>query len=74
MSRSLNVLSKILGLTASTNPNEAAAAEAKLEQQRINAKAEYAVTLVRYKKRPGCKHGDNWRVVMTIEQYARLIK
>ena len=44
------------------------------EQQRINAKAEYAVTLVRYKKRPGCKHGDNWRVVMTIEQYARLIK
>ena len=44
------------------------------EQQRINAKAEYAVTLVRYKKRPNCKHGDNWRVVMTIEQYARLIK
>tara|TARA_R100000329_G_scaffold5458_6_gene7104 strand:+ start:1363 stop:2148 length:786 start_codon:yes stop_codon:yes gene_type:complete len=33
MSRSLNVLSKILGLTTSTNPNEAAAAEAKLEQQ-----------------------------------------
>ena len=33
MSRSLNVLSKILALTASTNPNEAAAAEAKLEQQ-----------------------------------------
>ena len=38
------------------------------EQQRINAKAKYAVSLVRYKKRPGCKHGDNWRVVMTIEQ------
>ena len=36
------------------------------EQQRINAKASYAVTLVRYKKRPNCKHGDNWRVVMTI--------
>ena len=33
MSRSLNVLSKILGLTTSTNPNEAAAADAKLEQQ-----------------------------------------
>lgn len=33
MSRSLNVLSKILGLTASTNPNEAKAAEEKLEQQ-----------------------------------------
>ena len=33
MSRSLNVLSKILVLTTSTNPNEAAAAEAKLEQQ-----------------------------------------
>ena len=44
------------------------------EQQRINAKASHAVTLVRYKKRPNCKHGDNWRVVMTIEQYARLIK
>ena len=44
------------------------------EQQRINAKASYAVTLVRYQKRPNCKHGDNWRVVMTIEQYARLIK
>ena len=44
------------------------------EQQRLNAKVEYAVTLVRYKKRPNCKHGDNWRVVMTLEQYARLIK
>ena len=44
------------------------------EQQRINAKANHAVTLVRYKKRPGCKHGDNWRVVLTLEQYARLIK
>ena len=33
MSRSLNVLSKILGLTTSTNPNEAKAAEEKLEQQ-----------------------------------------
>ena len=44
------------------------------EQQRINAKASHAVTLVRYKKGPNCKHGDNWRVVMTIEQYARLIK
>jgi len=44
------------------------------EQQRINAKASHAVTLVRYKKRPGCKHGDNWRVVLTLGQYARLIK
>ena len=33
MTRSLNVLSKILGLTASSNPNEAKAAEEKLEQQ-----------------------------------------
>ena len=33
MSRSLNVLSKILGLTASTNPHEAKLAEEKLEQQ-----------------------------------------
>jgi len=44
------------------------------EQQRINAKADHAITMVRFNKRPGCKHGDNWRVVMTIEQYARLIK
>ena len=44
------------------------------EQQRINAKAKYAVTVIRYKKRPNCKHGDNWRVVMTIEQFARLIR
>jgi len=44
------------------------------EQQRINAKASHAVTLVRYKKRPNCKHGDNWRVILTLEQYARLIK
>ena len=44
------------------------------EQQRINANVKHAASLVRYKKRPGCKEGDNWRVVMTIEQYARLIK
>ena len=44
------------------------------EQQRINANAKHAITMVRFNKRPGCKEGDNWRVVMTIEQYARLIK
>ena len=33
MARSLSVLSKILGLTASSNPNERRAAEEKLEQQ-----------------------------------------
>ena len=44
------------------------------EQQRINAKVDHAITMVRFNKRPGCKEGDNWRVVMTIEQYARLIK
>ena len=33
MTRSLSVLSKILGLTTSSNPNEARAAEEKLEQQ-----------------------------------------
>ena len=44
------------------------------EQQRINAKAKYAATLVRYKRRPGCAEGDNWRVVLTLQQYARLIK
>ena len=44
------------------------------EQQRLNAKVDHAITMVRFNKRPGCKEGDNWRVVMTIEQYARLIK
>ena len=44
------------------------------EQQRLTAKVDHAITMVRFNKRPGCKHGDNWRVVMTIEQYARLIK
>ena len=44
------------------------------EQQRINAKVKHAATLVRYKKRPGCAEGDNWRVVLTLQQYARLIK
>ena len=43
------------------------------EQQRINANAKHAITMVRFNKRPGCKEGDNWRVVMTFEQYARLI-
>ena len=45
-----------------------------VEQQRINAKVKHAATLVRYKKMPRCAEGDNWRVVLTIEQYARLIK
>ena len=44
------------------------------EQQRINANAKHAITMVRFNKRPGCAEGDNWRVVMTIEQFARLIK
>ena len=44
------------------------------EQQRINAGAEHAITMVRFNKRPGCAEGDNWRVVMTIEQFAKLIK
>ena len=43
------------------------------EQQRLNAKVDHAITMVRINKRPGCAEGDNWRVVMTIEQYARLI-
>ena len=43
------------------------------EQQRLNAKVDYAITMVRFNKRPGCAVGDNWRVVMTIEQYAKLI-
>ena len=44
------------------------------EQQRLNAKVDHAITMVRFNKRPNCAEGDNWRVVMTIEQYARLIK
>ena len=44
------------------------------EQQRINAGTKHAITMVRFNKRPGCAEGDNWRVVMTIEQFARLIR
>ena len=44
------------------------------EQQRLNAKVDHAITMVRFNKRSGCAEGDNWRIVMTIEQYARLIK
>ena len=44
------------------------------EQQRINANAKHAITMVRFNKRPGCAEWDNWSVVMTIEQYATLIK
>ena len=43
------------------------------EQQRQNAKVDHAITMVRFNKRPGCAEGDNWRVVQTIEQFARLI-
>ena len=43
------------------------------EQQRINANSKHAITMVRFNKRPGCAEGDNWRVVQTIEQFARLI-
>ena len=57
------------------NKNEAVLRKPReAEQQRLNAKVEHAITMVRYNKRPGCAEGDNWRVVMTIEQYARLIK
>ena len=44
------------------------------EQQRLNAGAKHAITMVRFNKRPNCAEGDNWRVCLTIEQYARLIK
>ena len=37
------------------------------EQQRINAQAEHAATLVRFR-------GGTWRVVLTMEQWARYVK
>jgi len=40
-----------------------------VEQQRLNAKAKRALSMVRFR---GGK--DNWRVVMTVEQFARFIK
>ena len=40
-----------------------------VEQQRLNAKAKRAFSMVRFKG--GIK---NWRVVMTVEQFARFIK
>jgi hypothetical protein len=39
----------------------------KAEQQRINAQADHAATLVRFR-------GGTWRVVLTLEQWARYIK
>jgi hypothetical protein len=38
-----------------------------VEQQRINAGVDHAMTMVRFR-------GGNWRVVMTVEQFAKLIK
>jgi len=37
------------------------------EQQRINAQADHAATLVRFR-------GGTWRVVLTLEQWSRYIK
>ena len=37
------------------------------EQQRINAQAQHAATLVRFR-------GGTWRVVLTLEQWARYIQ
>ena len=50
--------------------NTAAAAMVKpreAEQQRINAQAHHAATLVRFR-------GGTWRVVLTLEQWARYVK
>jgi hypothetical protein len=49
--------------------NGAAAAKAKppeAEQQRINAQAAHAASLVRFR-------GGAWRVVLTLEQWARYV-
>ena len=40
---------------------------AEAEQQRINANADHAVTLVRFR-------GGRWRVVLTLEQWARYVR
>lgn len=37
------------------------------EQQRINAQADHAASLIRFK-------GGNWRVVLTLEQWARYLQ
>jgi hypothetical protein len=37
------------------------------EQQRINAQVDHAASLIRFK-------GGNWRVVLTLEQWARYVK
>lgn len=50
--------------------NTAAAARIKppqAEQQRINANAAHAATLVRFR-------GNTWRVVLTLEQWARYLE
>ena len=40
---------------------------AEAEQQRINAQADHAATLVRFR-------GGTWRVVLTLEQWARYVR
>jgi hypothetical protein len=50
--------------------NTAAAARIKpkeAEQQRLNAQVKYAATMVRF-------NGGNWRVVLTVEQWAKYVK
>ena len=37
-----------------------------VEQQRKNAGVDYAMTMIRFR-------GGHWRVVMTVEQFAKLI-
>lgn len=37
------------------------------EQQRLNAQAEHAATMIRFR-------GGSWRVVLTVEQWARYVR
>ena len=41
------------------------------EIQRKNAGVDHAITMVRFKKIKGQEEGDNWRIVLTPQQYKK---
>ena len=44
------------------------------EIQRKNAGVDHAITMVRFKKIKGQEEGDNWRIVLTPQQYKKLLQ
>lgn len=44
------------------------------EQQRLNANATFAATLIRFRNGRGMDPHDRWRAVMTIEQFCTYVR